>query len=188
MINDGSLYLLVLLLIFPVFGAHAGEVQTTSVEYSEGVYSLELDAIVLAEHASVYKIVTDDNNLYRLSNVLIESTLLSDINAQIKRRRLVTKTCILFFCFKTTLVEEVEEIDDTLIIATIDASQSDFEFGKTYWQITPEESGVTRIHYQSEIKPSFWIPPVIGPWVVKRKMLKEAMETIDQLELLAHDD
>jgi hypothetical protein len=46
-------------------------------------------------------------------------------------------------------------------------------------------AGLSRIVLDCEVVPSFWIPPVIGPWVIKRKMLEEGRETILRIEALA---
>jgi hypothetical protein len=35
------------------------------------------------------------------------------------------------------------------------------------------------------VEPDFWIPPLIGPWLIKRKLLSETLETVDNLEQLA---
>jgi hypothetical protein len=149
---------------------------------------MEFDAVVAAKQAAVYRIVTDYDHLERLNGALIESTLISSAGDPVIRLRQVTKTCILFFCFSATLVEDVEEIGTGLVLTTIDPSQSDFDYGHTRWEFTAEGKDYTRIHVLSRIKPSFWVPPLIGPWAVKNKMLKEVRETIDQVELLARND
>jgi hypothetical protein len=33
--------------------------------------------------------------------------------------------------------------------------------------------------------PAFWIPPVIGPWLIKKKMMEEGRVTIERIEELA---
>ncbi len=149
---------------------------------------MEFDAIVAANHAAVYRIVTDYDRLERLNSALIESTLIGGEGDPVKRLRQVTKTCILFFCFKATLVEDVEEIGTELVLTTIDPLESDFDYGHTRWEFTAEGDDRTRIRVLSRIKPSFWVPPLIGPWVVRNKMMKEVRETLEQVEVLARRD
>jgi hypothetical protein len=38
-----------------------------------------------------------------------------------------------------------------------------------------------------ELVPAFWVPPVIGAWVIRRKMVEEARYTSAGLELMARD-
>lgn len=168
--------------------ASAGEVEYINASHREGTYFLELDATVSANQELVYRIATDDENLEKINDLLIESTLLSQPGDPFKRRRMISQTCVLFFCFKASAVVEVNEINNTVIITTVDPSESDFDYGKTRWEITSIDGKTTRVHFQSELKPSFWIPPLIGPWVIKNKMQSEASYTIEQLEKIAGDE
>lgn len=179
---------LIALLCFYYVLASAGEVENINASYREGTYYLELDAVIFAEQELVYRIATDDENLERLNDLLVESTLLSKPGDPVKIRRLDSQACVLFFCFEATSVEQVREINNRVIISTVDAAQSDFEYGKTRWEITPGDDQTTKVHYRSEIKPAFWVPPLIGPWAIKNRMLTEAKQTIEQLEKTARDE
>ena len=161
----------------------AGEIQQASVEHKDGIYILELEVVVASQFAPVQAIVRDYDNLEQISDVLIETSLLSDVDAEIKRRRLVTRTCILFFCFTATLVEDVREKDNSIFTEII-PELSDYKFGKTEWQVIPVDDGHSRIKLYCELEPSFWIPPLIGPYLMKQKMMSEAKKTIDRIEEL----
>lgn len=165
---------------------HAGEIQNVSVSHKNGVYILDLDIVVASRFEPVYALVTDYERLKRISEVLVETSLLSEAGAEIKRRRLVTRICILFFCFKATMVEDVWE-DESSIITKIIPEQSDYEYGKTEWHIDVVDDEHSRIHLFSELKPDFWIPPFIGPFLMKQKMMSEAKKTINRIEELAGD-
>jgi len=176
-----------LALVLVTVAVHAGEIQEVSVSHKDGVYTLDLDIIVSSRFEAVYALVTDYDRLKRISEVLIESSLLSEAGAEIKRRRLVTRICILIFCFKARMVEDVWE-DETSIITKIIPEQSDYEYGKTEWHINVVDDEHSRIRLFSELKPDFWIPPFIGPFLMKQKMMSEAKKTINHIEELAGDD
>ena len=179
-----------LIVLFSLYNslASAGEVENISASHQQGTYFLELDATVSANQELVYRIATDDENLEKLNDLLIESTLLSQPGDPVKKRRMVSQTCVLFFCFKASAVVQVKEINNRVIITIVDPAQSDFDYGKTRWEITPNDDQTTHVHFQSELKPSFWIPPLIGPWAIKNKMQSEAKYTIEQLEKIAADE
>lgn len=182
------LRLIALLVFISVSTAvHCGEIQAVSVSHKDGVYTLDLDIIVTSRFEPVYELVTDYDRLKRISEVLVETSLLSEADAEIKRRRLVTRICILFFCFKAKMVEDVWE-EETGIITKIIPEQSDYEYGKTEWHINVVDDEHSRIHLFSELKPDFWIPPFIGPFLMKQKMMSEAKKTINRIEELADDD
>jgi hypothetical protein len=55
------------------------------------------------------------------------------------------------------------------------------------WTFTAEGSG-TRVTYEMEMEPNFWLPPFVGPWFLKRTLLRGAPAAIDQIELLAQQE
>ena len=120
----------------------AGEIQQASVEHKDGIYILELDVVVASQFAPVHAIVTDDENLEEISGILIKTSLLSDADAKIKRRRSVLRTCILFFCFTAKMVEDVWGKGNS-IITEIVTELSDYKFSETEWQVIPMDEGHT---------------------------------------------
>lgn len=181
-----SRYLLVLCVVIchPV---SAGEIQSSSISYQQGVYKLAIDVIIDAQFEAVYEIVTDNERLHRLSKSFIESALIETSKPDTKRRRLVLRSCILFFCFKLTIVEDIQEISQQVILTTIVPELSDFKSGTTEWRLTPMVNGQSRIQFHSVEELGFWVPPLIGPILVKNKLLQLAKESIRQIELLANE-
>ena len=55
------------------------------------------------------------------------------------------------------------------------------------WTFAAEDGG-TRLTYQMEMEPNFWLPPFVGPWFLKRTLLRGAPAAIDQIELLAQQE
>ncbi len=164
--------------------AVAGEIKHVNVQYQDGTYSLELDMVIEAKQPDAWKIITDYENLDRINTAIIKSEILNRDQNKLKHR-LVTNTCILIFCNQVTLVEDIEEINNTSIVTRIDPTQSDFYFGITEWHLYPEGQNQTRIIYRKQMKPAFWIPPIIGTALVKRKLRTEIENSIRQIEILA---
>jgi hypothetical protein len=178
--------IVLLALLFATLDLPAGEIQHAKVQHKKGVYILELDVVVASRYEPVLALVTDYEHLNRISEVLIETSLISEANAEIKRRRLVVKTCILVFCFTARMVEDVWEKENTIITKII-PELSDYKFGKTEWRVERVDAAHSRITLYCELEPSFWIPPLVGPFLVKQKMMAEAKKTIDRIEVLASD-
>jgi hypothetical protein len=55
------------------------------------------------------------------------------------------------------------------------------------WSFTPDGEG-TRVTYFMEMEPDFWLPPFVGPWFLKRTLLRGAPAAIDQIEYLAQQE
>ena len=63
---------------------------------------------------------------------------------------------------------------------------SDFKSGWVRWKINEKDSNkgtpVTQIIFDTEVTPNFFIPPFIGPYQMKKKMLALAKATINNIE------
>ncbi len=166
---------------------YAGEVEDAKVTQKQGRYSLDLTMRIDSDPAAVHALVSDYANLERISDIIIDSELLDGADGDRPRRRVETETCILFFCFTATLVEDVIEAEDRAIRTTVVPALSDYRYGESLWQISAAGGG-TRIHFTATLEPDFWIPPVIGTWAMKRTMRTEAEDTILKVEQLTRHD
>jgi hypothetical protein len=98
-------------------------------------------------------------------------------------------TCLLVFC-KTMHQEQIMTATSKADGGTLRAEllrYGDFRQGRGLWVVKPCPTGrgVTCVDVSIELVPAFWVPPVIGPWVVTRKMDEEAHLTGDGLEQTA---
>jgi hypothetical protein len=95
-------------------------------------------------------------------------------------------TCVLLFC-KTVQQEEV-------MTATADASGGVLEAdlvrehgafeGHGRWTVRPcgVQQSPACMDIRIELAPAFWVPPIIGPWLIRRKMYEEARQSSVGLE------
>jgi hypothetical protein len=163
-------------------------VRKAEVDYKNGTYRLLFVVELDAGRDGVLGVVTDFNRLYRLSPAIVESLRLPPRVVDLERRLLAIRGCVLIFCRKVVLIEDVERIGTDTIVTTIDPAESDFRAGRTEWQVTDAGNGHCRIRLESSITPDFWVPPLIGPAIIKRKLLSEARETLIRIEALANGE
>lgn len=168
--------------------AQAGEVRSVEVTQSGDQYNLDVVMQVASEPAVVWAIVTDYAQLDRISPIIIESQLLESRHDNSQRRKLITDSCVWFFCVKATMVEDIIESGEGTIMATIVPEYSDYSYGQSEWQVRPQPGGGTRMHYRGTLDPDYWIPPLIGPWLIERKLRSEAEQMIRSIERLSHAD
>ena len=177
--------LILLCLTFFSITPSAGEIKSANVEHEGKDYRLNLVMEIDAGREEIVALLLDHENFKQLSEVMIESGLAQDAPEDKTRRRLVVKTCIAFFCFKVVMVEDIEQPFDGSILAIMVPEESDFNYGRTEWQIEPIGPDRSKINYSFQLQPDFWIPPAIGPFFIKRKMVREAKESILKMENLA---
>lgn len=172
-------------LVLAAATAAAGEIEQAEVRFRDGRYSVTAVLKLAAPAEAVRAVATDHDHLYRLSDTFQESVLLERYDAHHAKRRIRVHTCVLIFCFDFVMTERVEELDDGDIVTSIIPEESDFRAGWSRWEIRPRGPDATTLRFETEREPNFWIPPLIGPWIVKQKVRKELLESILRIEELA---
>ena len=61
---------------------------------------------------------------------------------------------------------------------------SSFESGSAVWEIRPLGEH-TRVFHESSLKPDFFMPPVIGNKLMKKRMRKDTLATFNRIECYA---
>lgn len=166
------------------FSALAGKVYTAEVTHQSGSYFVEVDALISAPEAKIRSLLTDYNHLSRVNPAIEISEILLERKMGDYMVRTVTEACVWFYCMRVQQVQNVIESQDGSITAIIIPEKSDFQHGYARVNIWSEPDG-TRVLFRSEVRPDFWIPPLIGPWLIKRKLKSETLETVQNLERLA---
>lgn len=175
----------VLLLVLAT-AAQGAEIRRVDVEHAGERYYVDSESLVEAPIESVYAVLTDYEHFERISSVFTASRVLEPV---VDGRGLVytrAEGCLLFFCQTVERVETLEVDPVTDIVATADPERSDLRFSRAHWQLETAGAG-TRVRYRLELEPDFWVPPVIGPWAIRRSLTRNGAEAVDRIELLARE-
>lgn len=175
--------MLLCLVLLPA-GVEAGQVEDSDVSYHDGVYRVVMAMEINAAYGKVRDIVTDYGNMARLSRLIRKSSLIEAPDGGI-RRRLKCHVCILFFCSNPVIVEDVHKENANTIDTLVVPELSDFKSGHSQWQITAPDAQHTLVRFEYVLEPDFWIPPLIGPLIMKSVLRGEAKYTINRIEQLA---
>jgi hypothetical protein len=132
----------------------------------------------------VHRVLTDYVHIYRLDPAITDSEILPSPGAGVVRVRTRIADCIALFCIEIDRVEDVRELGhDTLQVSTIPTPGS-FTSGHAEWKILGIE-GRTRVIYQAQMEPDFYIPPLIGRYLVKQKLRKSILASLAKIECIA---
>lgn len=168
-------------LVLPIWTV-AGEILSSDVTLEAGQYVVTVEAAINAPIDVVYHSITDYNNLAAINPSIEESLVLRVMSPDRHRVRSVTKVCILVFCKRIVQIQDVTRIDGRTIKAVTLPEDSDFKYGLAWWQLIPAGK-TTRLRFTQEFVPDFWVPPIIGPWLIKRKLVQEVTETAMYIEI-----
>ena len=174
--------LLVLGLWTPVSAAAIIEVLETA--HDSGRYTVAFEVVLDADRDKVWQIMTDYEHLPRVSKIILESRVLKQQDTNRHRVRVTLEACVLIFCKTVKRMVDIEARPQTEILVSEVPNQSDFREGTERWRIAAE-GPKTRLNYTAEIVPDFFIPPLIGPVVVKYFLRREIRLTAIEVEALA---
>lgn len=174
------------LLVLCANGASAAEMRSIEVDYVEGRYSLESVVWFNAGVDEMFDVFSDWDLSTKFSSAIVESRDL-DPDAQGRPGFYIrNRGCILFFCKSIVRQGYVESQGKRLLQAFTDASRSDFRFCEESWEFTSDDGG-TSVRYKLAMEPGFWVPPAIGPYMIKRKLRSDGSEALNRIEAIAQD-
>jgi len=164
----------------------AATLDSVIVTYDAGRYELDADAFLAAPREAVFVILTDYDRFGRISSVYKDYGFMdpdSDGTPVVYTRM---EGCVLIFCRSLMRVERLESDAPGFIRTITLPEQSDFKHSVSEWQLTPEADG-TRVAYHLEMVPDFWVPPIIGPWILQRKLKSGGEHAVERIERLAQE-
>ena len=154
------------------------------VDHEQGIYTMSSEVWFDATVEQVYEIFRHWDYSTKFSSAITES---QDVEPDAEGRPqfyVRNKGCVLFFCTSFERRGYVEAELNKVILAFVDPATSDFHLSNESWRFEKRNGG-TVVAYDLEMKPKFWIPPGIGPYLIKRKLRNSGSNAIDRIELLA---
>ena len=162
----------------------AVELRNIVVDFDGEMYSVDSEVFFDAPQPAVYAIFNDWDLSEQFSSAIVEAY---DIGPDADGRRgyfVRNRGCFLFYCKSVERRGIVEAMPHTDLVARADPDESDFELCEEHWTFRTENGG-TLVNYSLRMKPAFWVPPVIGPYVIKNKLRSDGAEALARIEQLA---
>lgn len=165
--------------------AAAAEFRTLDLIREDGVFRVESDVFLAAPPDGVYDVLSDYDNFERLSSVFVDSRMRQPIENGTGIVYFHMKGCVLFFCREVKLVERIDVMPKTRIVVTVIPEESAMRRGWASWDIEPDGEGAL-VRYVAEVEPRFWIPPIIGPLVIRAALNSRGLRAAKRVEALAN--
>ena len=161
----------------------AAEILSIAVESEEGVYTMTSEVWFDASVAPSFEVYRHWDYSTQFSNAIVESR---DMEADEQGRAqfyIRNKGCVMFFCQSFERQGYIELEKNTVLRAFANPETSDFHISNESWQFKAHDGG-TIVTYDLTMKPKFWIPPGIGPYMIKRKLKKNGGNAVDRIEVI----
>lgn len=162
----------------------AADLREVVMDRQGGVYLLRSTVWFDVSPESLYAIFLDYDLAEKYSSFVVESRNLEPGDDGRRRFYIRNQGCVLFFCQSFERIGAVEHEPFEQITATAIAAESDFESSVETWTLAEEGEG-TLVVYTFEFEPKFWIPPLIGPYVLERKLEQDSLRALERIEALA---
>jgi hypothetical protein len=164
----------------------AASIRTIEVNYDDGVYRLVSNTFIDAPREAIFEVLTDYARFGRISSTYKEYGFLEPDEDGVPIIFTRMEGCVLFFCVSMRRVERMIVTEPSTIRTDTLPEQSDFRLSTSEWTLEPEASG-TSMTYRLVMEPDFWVPPLIGPWVLKRRLTRGGTGAINRIERLARE-
>ena len=178
-----------LLLWLPI-QASAAQVLGVHVARHGSHFLIRMQFVIDALPPAVFRALRDYTALPRytpdLLAVLVDPTAQPD---QV-RLRLTIRACVLMFCklmHPEQIITATARADGGVLAAERVPDSADFKRASGRWTVAAcrTDRARTCMNVRIELEPAFWVPPLIGPWLIRRKLAEEGQRSSSGLEQLA---
>lgn len=164
--------------------ASAATIRELDISRDDGRYSLVADTYLAAPPQAIFEVLVDYERFDRISSVYKEFGYLEPQPDGTPTVYTLMEGCVMFFCKSLRRVATLEARPPYFIKATALPERSDFEHSVSEWHLEASGDG-TKVVYRLEMNPDFWVPPVIGPWFLKRTLMKGGARAVNRIERIA---
>ena len=172
----------ILLLFCGVVGA--AELRNVEVDRVAGRYVLTSKVWFDSDIESIYAVFLDYDVRSRFSSFIVESRNLEADPSGQRRFYIRNHGCVWFYCQSFERSGHVEHESLVFIRSTADPEASDFYSSLESWRFRPEGTG-TLVAYDFAFEPKFWIPPLIGSYMLQQKLRRDSVRAINRIEAIA---
>lgn len=165
--------------------SQSAEILHVAVERDGARYKLESNTHFDAPQASVFQALTDFDHLEGISKTIIESHYLDPDTDGTPLVYTRVRACVLFFCKTVERVERLSLKPPRYISTTAIIERSDVKYSLSEWVLTEDEDGGTQVAYSLEFEPDFWVPPLLGPIMIKRMLVQDGVQAVTEIEAMA---
>ena len=165
--------------------AHALSPVTLDVSIVAGIYRVKFDALLDAPVEDVARVLTDYVGYVSLDPQIRSSEVVGTAPDGVPLVKTRVRACAGFFCRDVQRVERVT-FEDGVLVARALPERSDLRssVARTEWRA---EGDRTRVIYEAEFTPDFWVPTVISRNYAGRLLRKSVLELFENVEERARE-
>jgi len=149
----------------------------------DGSYRTLVEARLEAPVKDVWRALTNYSNYVRLSPSIHRVQRMGRGENGTERVQTWSEACVFGFCKEIRQVQDLREQSFGELRAQILPGE-DIAAGKAAWSLKAEGTS-SRLRFEAEMTPAFWVPPLVGPWAIRRALTRELTTSLYNLERMA---
>jgi hypothetical protein len=170
--------------------SQAAQVLSVHVSHHHSQFVVRIHVRIDASPPAVFHALQDYRAVSRYNPNLRLDRIQRSSNPDRVRLYTTLHACVLFFC-KTLRQEQLIEVHRTahggVLQATLIRPLNDFKSAVGHWIVGPctAHPSTTCMRIRFAFVPRFWIPPLIGPWIIREHARAATRRTSIGLQKLA---
>lgn len=165
----------------------AAEMRFLEVQRDDDLYRLKSITWFDARAEALYDVLRNYELFSKFTSAVVESKNLEPDAEGRPQYFTRMEGCVLLWCRSFNRIGYLVLQPSTEIVAHADPERSDFKKSRERWQLIPEGDGTVLV-YEFEMVPDFWVPPVLGPYYIKRALRSGGERAIGRIEALARGE
>ncbi|MBS1270231.1 MAG: hypothetical protein MAG794_01186 [Gammaproteobacteria bacterium] len=180
-----------LALIFFLIGvapaARAAEILYARVDRVEDHYTVDFAVRLRGNSDRLRRIITDYPRFAMLSPTVTRSRIIDGRSGRDARIEITFRPCVfVFFCRTITKVSDahIDEAAGRMVYVVV-PNLSDFHEARETITLIDEPAGDhsrVRFVYFAVLKPSFFVPPLVGDWIIRHQIVTDLKKTSERVE------
>ena len=168
------------------FAARTATLTSLEVTRDDGRYELFADTFLAAPPSDIYGVLLEyeDDKFQRISSVYKESRYLDPAPDGTPIVYTLMEGCIMFYCMQMQRTERLEKEEFKFIRTQTIPEESNFKDSHSEWTFVPVDGG-TQMTYSMVMEPDFFVPPIVGPFILKRILRSGGARVISRIERIA---
>ena len=166
--------------------ARSADILSMDIASDKGTYTMTSEVWFDATIEQVFEVYQNWGYSTRFSSAIVEARDMEPDEEGRAQFYVRNKGCIFFFCQSFERQGYVESERNLVLRAFANPETSDFHHSNESWKFLARDGG-TVVTYDLTISPKFWIPPGIGPFLIKRKLKDNGGRAVDRIEIIAQE-
>lgn len=167
--------------------AMAAEIDFVHVRVEDDTYHVSAQADLDAGFDAVRAVITDYDHLWWISGAVLKSERLDRPAVGVTAVFIQTRTCFAIFCKTFDQVQHADEREPERVVFEALPQYSDVKRARSEWRMRRLATGNTRVEWEMLLEPDFWVPPLIGPGLVRKGLEEESYSMFAGIEKLAKE-